>query len=592
MDQPETHRHESPSPRWRRFGRYVPILDWGRRYRPATLADDSVAALIVTAMLVPQALAYALLAGLPAQVGLYASVVPLVAYALLGTSRTLAVGPVAIVSLMTAAALSQIAPTGTEEYVAAALVLALLSGLMLFLTGLFRLGFLANFLSHPVIAGFVTASAILIATSQLRHILGVEGSGRTLVEMLGALVSQISELNLATVILGASLLALLLATRSWLAPSLIRIGLRPRAATMAAKLAPLAAVVASTALAAALDLPARGVEVLGEIPRSLPPLTVPSFELDLLLQLIGAAALISIVGFAESVSVAQTLAARRRQRIDPDQELVGLGASNLAAAFTGGYPVTGGFSRSVVAFDAGARTPAAGILTAAGVAATALLLTPLLSFLPKATLAAIIIVAVVSLLDFGVLLRTWRYSKKDFSAVAVTLAVTLGVGVEAGLLAGVATSIALFLLRTSRPHIAVVGLVPGTEHYRNVRRHAVKTSRDVLSVRIDESLYFANARYLEDSLDALVAERPTLRHVILMCTAVNEIDASALESLEAINRRLRERGVTLHLSEVKGPVMDRLKTSDLLENLSGQVFLTQHRAIETVAPGLLDRSPA
>jgi SulP family sulfate permease len=299
--------------------------------------------------------------------------------------------------------------------------------------------------------------------------------------------------------------------------------------------------------------------------------------------------LISVIGFVESVSVAQTLAAKRRERIDPDQELVGLGASNVAAAVSGGYPVTGGFARSVVNFDAGARTPAAGAFTAVGIGLGTLYLTPYLYFLPQATLAATIIVAVVSLIDLGVLRRTWVYSRKDFAAVAATILVTLAVGVEAGVLTGVTVSLALFLHRTSRPHMAVVGLVAGTEHFRNVLRHEVRTSPHILSLRVDESLYFANARYLEDKLYDMVAQRAELRHVILMCTAVNEIDASALESLEAINQRLDQLGVAFHLSEVKGPVMDQLQRSDFLKHLTGQVFLSQYQADETLDPGLLER---
>jgi sulfate permease, SulP family len=287
--------------------------------------------------------------------------------------------------------------------------------------------------------------------------------------------------------------------------------------------------------------------------------------------------------------VAQTLAAKRRERIDPDQELVGLGASNMAAAFSGGYPVTGGFARSVVNFDAGARTPAAGAFTAGGIALGTLFLTPYLYFLPQATLAATIIVAVLSLIDLGVLRRTWVYSKKDFAAVAATILVTLAAGVEAGVLTGVVVSLALFLYRTSRPHMAVVGLVPGTEHFRNVLRHEVRTSPHILSLRVDESLYFANARYLEDKLYDMVAQRPELRHVVLMCTAVNEIDASALESLEAINQRLDQLGVAFHLSEVKGPVTDQLVKSDFLKHLTGQVFLSQYKAIETLDPELLSQ---
>jgi sulfate permease, SulP family len=572
-----------------RLSRYLPVLDWGRSYDVATFTDDLLAAVIVTIMLVPQALAYALLAGLPPEVGLYASILPLVAYAIFGTSRTLAVGPVAVVSLMTAAAVSQVAPPGSTEYLAAAIVLAFMSGLMLVVMGLFRFGFLANFLSHPVISGFITASGVLIAMSQIKHVLGIEASGHNLYEMAVSIGAGLPATNLATLAVGAATLAFLFSVRRWLKPALTRLSVPARAADIATKVAPIVAVIATAVAAAVWNLPERGVRIVGDIPAGLPPFALPSFDMDIWFQLAGAAILISVIGFVESVSVAQTLAAKRRERIDPDQELVGLGASNVAAAFSGGYPVTGGFARSVVNFDAGARTPAAGAFTAVGIALGTLYLTPYLYFLPQATLAATIIVAVMSLIDVGVLRRTWVYSRKDFAAVAATILVTLAIGVEAGVLTGVTVSLALFLHRTSRPHMAVVGLVPGTEHFRNVLRHEVRTSPHILSLRVDESLYFANARYLEDKLYDMVAQRTELRHVILMCTAVNEIDASALESLEAINQRLDQLGVAFHLSEVKGPVMDQLQRSDFLKHLTGQVFLSQYQAIAALDPDLLDQ---
>jgi SulP family sulfate permease len=298
------------------------------------------------------------------------------------------------------------------------------------------------------------------------------------------------------------------------------------------------------------------------------------------------ALLISVVGFVESVSVGQTLAAKRRQRIEPDQELVALGASNVSAALTGGFPVTGGFARSVVNFDAGAQTPAAGVFTAVGLLLASLLLTPALYYLPQATLSATIIVAVLSLVDLGILRRTWAYSRTDFVAVLSTLLATLAAGVELGLVVGVGVSLALFLYRTSRPHIAEVGLVPGTEHFRNVLRHAVQTSPQLVTLRMDESLYFANARALEDRVNDAVAEHPELVHLVLQCSGINDIDASALESLEAIEKRLRDAGIALHLSEVKGPVMDRLKKTHFLESLSGQVFLTQFQAVRTLTPNV------
>jgi len=562
---------------------YLPILDWGRRYDRSTLVSDLVAAVIVTLMLIPQSLAYAQLAGLPAQAGLYASIAPLVLYALLGTSRALAVGPVAVVSLMTASTVGGFAAQGTAPYAAIALTLAFLSGAMLLVMGLLRWGFLAHFLSHPVISGFITASALLIAAGQLKVLLGVKVEGAHFIELVGGLVRHADEVHVLTAALGVTMVAFLFWARRGLKPLLVRLGFPARGADLAAKAAPVAGIALSAVLTWQLQWAQQGVKIVGTVPQGLPPLTLPLWDLALWKELALPALLISVVGFVESVSVGQTLAARRRQRIEPDRELVALGAGNLGAAFTGGFPVTGGFARSVVNFDAGAQTPAAGVFTAVGILAAALLLTPSLYFVPQATLAATIVVAVLSLVDMSVFKRTWAYSKADFAAAVSTVLVTLGAGVEAGLIAGVGLSLAMFVYRTSRPHIAEVGLVPGTEHFRNVQRHTVQTDEAVLGLRVDESLYFANARALEDRLNEEVARRPGLRHVVLQCSAINDIDASALESLEAIDARLRDAGVTLHLSEVKGPVMDRLKGTELLHHLRGQVFLTHYQAVQVLA---------
>lgn len=576
-----------PGDRVMRHGlaRYLPVLDWARRYGRATLGADLLAAVIVTVMLIPQSLAYAMLAGMPPEAGLYAAIVPVLLYAALGTSAALAVGPVAVVSLMTAAAVGQVAAQGTAGYAAAALTLALLSGLILLAMGLFRLGFVANFLSHPVIAGFISAAGILIAAGQIGPLIGVQAAGQTLPDILVSLAGGLAQANPATAVIGGLTLAFLVWVRRGLKPLLRRAGLGPRLADALAKTGPVTAVAGGTAAVWALDLAQQGVAVVGQVPQGLPPLTMPSLSPDLIGALILPAALISVVGFVESVSVAQTLAARRRQRIEPDQELLGLGAANLGAAFTGGFPVTGGFARSVVNHDAGAATPAAGAFAALGLAVATLALTPLLQDLPRATLAATIIVAVLGLVDLAILRRAWTYARADFAAVAVTMATTLGAGVEAGISAGVGLSLLLFLWRTSRPHVAEVGLVPGTEHFRNILRHAVQTAPSLVTLRVDESLYFANARYLEDLVLARVTADPAVRDVVLMCSAVNEIDLSALESLESINQRLSEMGVRLHLSEVKGPVMDRLARSDLLHHLGGRVFLSQYDAFRSLGGG-------
>ena len=558
--------------------RYVPVLTWARDYDRAAFSNDMMAAVIVTIMLIPQSLAYALLAGLPPEAGLYASIVPIMLYTVFGTSRALAVGPVAVVSLMTAAALGNIVEQGTAGYAVAALSLAGLSGVMLLGLGLLRLGFLANFLSHPVISGFITASGLIIAASQMKHIFGIEALGHNLLDIVMSLAVNLPNINLPTAIIGISATAFLFWVRKGLKPLLRKIGLGATAADVATKAGPVAAVVATTAAVWYFGLAEHGVQIVGAVPQSLPPFTLPSFSPALLQQLFLPAVLISIIGFVESISVAQTLAAKKRQRVDPNQELIGLGAANIGAAFTGGFPVTGGFSRSVVNFDAGAQTPAAGAFTAIGLAIAAVALTPLIYFLPKATLAATIIVAVLSLVDFSILRRSWAYARADFMAVLVTILVTLTVGVEAGVSAGVLLSILVHLYISSRPHIAEVGLVPGTEHFRNIHRHKVQTDPRILTLRLDESLYFANARFLEDVILARLAHDELIEHVILQCSAINEIDLSALETLEAINDRLRDMDVTLHLSEVKGPVMDRLLHGHFLEQLSGKVYLTQFEA--------------
>lgn len=573
--------------------RYLPILQWAPGYGRDQATSDLVAATIVTVMLIPQSLAYALLAGLPAYVGLYASILPLMVYAVFGTSRTLSVGPVAVASLMTAAALAPLAEVGSPEYLAGAVLLAVMSGLMLTVMGILRLGFLANFLSHPVISGFITASGLVIAASQVKHLFGVQASGHNLLEIGRSLWLTIGQFNGVTLLLGAGTLVFLVFARKGLKPLLVTLGLAPRVADILGRTAPIVAVVVTTLLAWQLDLESAGVRLVGEVPRGLPELTLPSLDPGLWQQLAVSALLIGVVGFVESVSVGQTLAAKRRQTIDPDQELIGLGTANLSAGLSGGLPVTGGFSRSVVNFDAGAETPAAGAYAAVGIALATMFLTPAIAYLPQATLAATIIVAVSTLIDLPALGRTWRYSRPDFGAMLATIVLTLVHSVEAGIVAGVALSIGLFLYRTSRPHSAVVGRVPGTEHFRNVLRHKVELCPRVTFLRVDESLYFANARFLEETVMDLVTRQPELQDLVLVCPAVNLVDASALESLEAINERMKDAGVRLHLSEVKGPVMDRLQDTELLSHLGGQVFLSTYEAWQRLTDrSRLDRQPA
>jgi len=565
-----------------KLAKVFPCAEWMGSYDARTFTDDLVAAVIVTIMLVPQSLAYALLAGVPAEVGLYASILPLVLYTVFGSSRTLAVGPVAVASLMTASSIGSLGLETQAEYLEAAILLAMLSGLFLLLLGIFHFGFLANFLSHPVVSGFITASGIIIALSQVRHILGIKAGGDNLPDLLGSLAQNIGNLNASTLAVGLFALGFLFASRLWLKSLLGTLGTPDFLAGIITKAAPVMAVIVTIIWAALAGLEGRGVDLVGEIPGGLPGLVMPSFNMTLVQELTVPAILISIIGYVESISVGKTLAAKRRQKIDQNQELIGLGTANIASALSGAFPVTGGFSRSVVNFDAGARTPAASFMTAIGITIATLTLTEYLALLPKATLAATIIVAVLGLVDFSILRSTWGYSRSDFIAVAATISVTLLAGVEIGVSVGVLASLVLHLYKTSKPHIAEVGEIKGTKHFRNVKRHKVETTPSVLSLRVDESLYFANASYLEDEIFRNLSERSEIRHIILMCTAVNEIDISALEVLESINEILKEQKIGFHLSEVKGPVMDHLEHTHFLKGLNGQVFMSQYQAVQTL----------
>ncbi len=564
------------------LARHVPILSWGRTYSSRDLPGDLTAGLITAIMLVPQAMAYAMLAGLPPQIGLYASIAPPILYGIFGSSRALAVGPVAIASLMTATALSALSAPGSESYIANALVLSLLIGLILLVLGLVRAGFLVNFLSHPVISGFTSAAAILILISQIKYLLGIDIPRGEAFATIVNVVRHIGETNPATLTIGGGALAILLTMRGPLTRFLQRLEIPPLTAQFITRSSPLLAVILGIAVTAGWRLAeTASVAIVGAIPDGLPPLTLPSADMGIWQALLPAAALIAFVSYLESVSVAKALAAKRRQKVDADQELVGLGAANIAAAFTGASPVAGGFARSMVNFAAGANTPLASILTALLLAISVLFLTPLFHYLPQAVLAATIVVAVAQLIDLRSFRRTWQYNKADFAAQAVTFLIVLSIGVETGIITGIALSLMLYLWRSSRPHFAVVGQVGDTEHYRNVKRHKVRTDPGVLLFRIDENLFFPNAGYLEDSLRAEVAANPEITDVVLICSSVSLVDASALETLEELRETLHAAGVTLHLAEVKGPVMDRLQRTSFIEDLApGQVFLSTHDAVK------------
>ena len=567
--------------------RLIPALDWLGRYERKHLSGDVLAGVIVAALVIPQAMAFALLAGLPPQVGVYASLLPLAVYALLGTSRFVSVGPSALGSLLVLTQVGVLAEPGSPRYLAFAMATALIVGVMQIAMGAARLGVLTNFLSHPVLSGFTSAAACHIALSQVKHLLGVP-LPRTdhLHEMLAGLARAVPQTRWPTLAIGIASVLLLLAFQYLLPRVLARWKTFPAAlAQSLSKSGPVVVVIVGTVIVAGLHLGARhGVSIIGEIPGGLPGFALPALAASEFLPLIPLALTISFVGYVETISIAKSLAAKRRQKVDANQEFIALGAANLAAGVTGGYPVDGSFARSMVNFTAGANTGLASLITMVFVGVAALFLMPLFHHLPQAALAAIIIIAVIGLIDVRMPLRLWRYNKADAAALILTFVAVLAVGVTKGILIGVAATIALYLWRTSRPHMAVVGRIANTEHFRNVGRHDVQTLPHVLLLRIDESLYFANAKHIEEFVLCAAADQPQLRHLVLICSAINFIDASALETLGDLLTRLRDAGIQLHLAEVKGPVMDRLARTEFLEQLGPEhVFLSTHAAYEKLA---------
>ncbi len=556
----------------------LPIFSWVKLYNSSILKSDLLAAVIVTTLLIPQAMAYALLAGLPPVVGLYSTTLPLMVYAVFGSSRTLSVAPMAIASLMTAVALSEVAMQGTGDYLSAAIVLAFMSGLFLLILGKLKMGFLADFLSYPVISGFITASAIIIALSQFKHLLGIESSGSNIIELSSSIIENINTLEVMTVFIGFGVLLFLYLSKQFAMIVFTKLGLRKGLAGVLDKASPLMAILTSIFIVIVFKLEHEGVSVVGEIEVGLPALNLPSFSFELIKELIIPAILISVIGYVESVAIAKKLAAKSGEKINPNQELIGLGAANIASSFSGGFAVAGSLSRTTVNFNSGAKTQAASIYAAILVLLASLTLIPILSYLPKAALGATIMMAVSSLIDFSVFKRTWNFHRGDFYAIFITFIVTLFLGVELGLMSGVLTSVYLLLYKTSKPHIAEVGLISGTQFFKNARRHKVETIPQVLSLRVDESLFFANTGYLEDRIFDYLLQGEKVRAVILVCSAVNDIDYSAFEALKRINARLTKLGVNLHLSEVKGPIMDTLKNTELANNLNGDIFLSQHEA--------------
>lgn len=523
----------------------VPATEWLPRYDRAHLRGDLSAGLTTAVMLVPQGMAYAMLAGLDPVVGLYASVVPVLLYALLGTSRQLAVGPVAMVSLLVAGGVGAVAGSDPTAFLAAAVMLSLMVGGMQLLMGLGRLGFLTSFLSHPVLSGFTSAAALIIGASQLKHLLGLDiPRSHHVHEIVRQAVAGAGDVNATTLAIGAASVAALVGLKR-LDPRV------PRA---------LVVVVVGTVAVWALDLESSGVAIVGAVPAGLPTPSVPHFDLAVARELLPTALTIALVGFMESIAVAQAFARRHRYSLRADQELVALGVANLGGAFFSAYPVTGGFSRTAVNDQAGATTPLASIVTAVVVAVTLAFFTPLFHFLPKAVLAAIIITAVLGLVDLREVRHLWKTDRADLALLAITFAATLSLGIEQGILLGVGASLVWFVFETTRPHLAVLGRLPGTTTWRNVARHPdAAPTPGVLAIRMDAPFFYGNTRYLKDQLSTHLAASETPVHaVVIDATVVSRIDSSAVSALQELTEDLERRGITLYLASIRGPVHDAI----------------------------------
>ena len=556
------------------WARFVPIVATLRSYRRDDFGHDLVAGLVLGVVTVPQAVAYAFLAGLPAQAGLYACLAPMVIHAVLGSSRQLVVGPVAIAALMVAATVGEYAPAYSDAYLSITSILCLEVCIVLWLLRLLQMGGIVNLLSHPVIAGFVNAAAILIVVSQLPAFAGLAvDSGGNPLEQLTQLAASIADLSTGALVIGvASLVGL------WAVRRLAGMALRNREHPLA-KTGPMVVAIVATIFVAALNLP---VSTVGFVPGGLPELTLPPLDPALWLNLAPAAFMIALVAFVESYSIGATLASRQRTRVDAAQELLALGAANLGAAVTGAYPVAGSFTRSSVNHAAGARTQVSTLVCAVAIVVTLLWLTPLFADLPHATLAAIVMASVVGLIDFSMLREHWRFYRADVLVHMLTLCGVLLLGVEGGLLLGAGAAVALFLRQSSRPHIAVLGRLGDSAHFRNVDRYDTQTFPHAAAIRVDENLYFANAHEVEDRVLEIVNHNGATRHLVLVCSAINFIDTTGLEMLHRLNHTLTARGVALHLSDVKGPVRDQLATTGLTAELSGEVYLTTDEAMRAV----------
>ena len=570
---------------------------WIRDYPRERLAADLPAGLIVAILVIPQSLAYALLAGLPPQAGLYISILPVIAYSLVGSSMTQAVGPVAITAIMTFSLLSPLATPGSPQYIVLAAGASLLSGLLILAAGLLRLGFLAQLLSRPVISGFISGSALLIVLSQMKLLLGIDSGGANSWQTLHSLVENLPRTNGTTALIGGTALLLLYVSRRYLGAALIAVGVPQQRALFVTRIMPLVVLAIGTLAVVQLDLDhRRGVAVVGQVQQGLPPLLFFVPDGALLKTLTIPALLLALIGMVQNITMAQALATKRRERVDPNRELVGLGAANIVAAFSGGMPVGGGLSRSAINVAAGAQSPLASIVAALVMFSFVAAGAQWFARLPLAVLAANIVIAALAMIDAKSLRLAWSYDKSDALALIGTGIGVVTLGLQGGIALGIGLSLATLLYRASVPHIAVIGRIAGSEHFRNVERHGVETLPGVLFLRIDENLFFGNLNAVEARLASELERAPATHDLVLVMSSVNRVDTTAMEALTDISRDLSSRNIRLHLAEVKGPVQDRLLSSPLWAVLSGEIHLSANMAFDALAnlrstPGQQDTPP-
>lgn len=565
----------------------LPAWAWLSHYTPVKFKSDVLAALIVVAMLVPQGMAYAMLAGLPPIMGLYASILPMIIYALLGGSSTLSIGPVAIISMMTFATLNPLFEVGSPVYIEAATLLAMMVGIISLLLGLFRFGFLIQLISHPVIQSFIIASALLIAFGQLKFLVDLPLKANNLPEFVSSLLQYFPLLHVPSLIFGLFSIGLLIYLPKLLKSQAVqsRIG----STDFLVRAVPLILVCLGIAAIVFLDLKLQGIKTVGAIPSGFPPLSFPHWNWELVMTLLPGASMIAMISFVESLSIAQATALQQRSPLNSNQELIALGLANISAGVSSAFPVTGSLSRTVVNADAGAKSPMAGVLSSILIIFVSLFFTGFFEDLPLTILAATIIVSIWKLVNFQPFFDAWRYSKADGLAMWITFLGVVLIDISTGLIIGIVSTFVLMLWRISRPHIAVVGLVEGTQHFRNIQRHQVSTSNRVLSLRIDENLTFLNANSFKGYLINAISLNDQLQHVIINCSSISAIDLSALEMLEDLNAELAKLDIRLHFAEVKGPVMDKLQASKLMTHLSGRIYLTHFQAIQDLAPEIFEQ---